>query len=320
MAKTDMTQPVAQEAAQVANPVPKDAQAAPAPVAAKPVAAPQPQVAQAAPISAQPQQAVMPIKAFKNVLENKEIQSRLGQLFDEKQKNIFITSALEVFSADSELQKCKPLAVMQEIMRAAAFQLPINKNLGFAYVLAYKGVPTFQLGYKAYIQFAMRTNQYRHINADLVYEGEISKIDKLSGIVELNGNRVSDKVVGYFAYFKTIGGFEKMEYMSVRDVAKHAIRYAPTCKKTSVEDLIALAGNGGTGKGWFGNFDGMALKTVLKRALSKYGVLSTEMQNAMAADRDDAEDVRNEAVATQANAQAVATEEVQYTVVEEQPY
>lgn len=305
------------EIAQEAAATPASAEAQPAQVATS-VAQPAPATAQVAVAQQKP---MTPIKAFKNVLNNTEIQSRLGQLLDEKQKNIFVASALEVFSSDGNLQKCDPMAVMKEVMQAAVFQLPINKNLGYAYVLPYKGVPQFQLGYKAYIQFAMRTGQYRHINADMVYEGEISKVDKLSGMVELNGNRVSDRVVGYFAYFETLGGFEKMEYMSVRDIAQHAIRYSPSASKATVETLMAKAGKGGTGLGWLGNFDAMAMKTVLKRVISKYGVLSTEMQNAMAHDRDDAEDVRNEAVGTQANAQVVETEDAQYIQLDEQqPY
>lgn len=265
--------------------------------------------------------AVSPIKAFKAALSNVDVQSRLGQLLDVKQKNVFVASALEVFSSDSNLQKCEPMLVIKEVMKAAALQMPINKNFGFAYVLPYKGVPQFQLGYKAYIQLAQRSGQYRHINAAVIYEGEISKIDKLSGMIELNGKRISDKVVGYFAYFKMLNGFEKMEYMSVTDAAKYAIRYSPSVSgSTSVDTLVAQAGKVGKGMGWLGNFDDMAIKTCLKRVLKKYGYLSIEMQSAFESEREDAEADRNEVVATQANATVVNTEEVEYEEVEEQPY
>ena len=293
-------------------------------MAANESAAQQPQALTAqktAVATATQQQKLSPIKAFKAALSNGEVQSRLGQLLDEKQKNVFVASALEVFSSDSNLQKCDSMDVIREIMKSATFNMPINKNLGYAYVMVYKGSPQFQLGYKGYIQLAQRTGQYLHINADVVYEGEISKIDRVSGMTELNGTRISDKVVGYFAYFKMLNGFEKMDYMSVTDMAKYAIRYAPSVpNNTTVDSLIALAGKPSKGLGWFGNFDSMALKTCLKRILSRYGYLSIEMQNAFASEREDSEAERNEVVSTQANAVSVNTEEVQYEEVDEQPY
>lgn len=211
--------------------------------------------------------------------------------------------------------------VMREVMKAASVNLPINKQFGFAYVLPYGTKPQFQLGYKAYIQLAIRTGQYKHINADVVYEGEVTEYDKLSGMIKFGGEPKSDKVVGYFCYFKLLNGFEKMEFMSVREAAQHAIRYSRGLpKETSVATLEANAGKVGAGQGWLGSFDDMAIKTCVKRALSKYGYLSIEMQNAFASERDDSEAERNEVVATQANATVVNTEDVQYVEVEEQPY
>ncbi len=275
------------------------------------------------------QQKLSPIKAFKAALSNGEVQSRLGQLLDEKQKNVFVASALEVFSSDSNLQECTPMEVIRETMKAASLNLPINKNFGFAYVLPYKkrvgdkyvSVPQFQLGYKAYIQLAIRSGQYKHINADVVYEGEVTEYDKLSGMIKFGGHPTSDKVVGYFCYFKLLNGFEKMEYISVREAAQHAIRYSRGLPKgTTVDSLMANAGKVGSSQGWIGNFDDMAIKTCVSRVLKKYGYLSIEMQNAFASERDDSEAERNEAVSTQANAVSVNTEEVQYEEVEEQPY
>lgn len=219
--------------------------------------------------------------------------------------------------------------VIRETMKAASLNLPINKNFGFAYVLPYKkkvgdkyvSTPQFQLGYKAYVQLAIRSGQYKHINADVIYEGEVSEYDKLSGMIKLGNKPTSDKVVGYFCYFKLLNGFEKMEYMSVRDAAQHALRYSRGLPKgTTVNSLMAQAGKVGSSQGWLGNFDDMAIKTCVSRALKKYGYLSIEMQSAFESEREDAEVERNEVVATQANATVVNTEEVQYEEVEEQPY
>lgn len=145
--------------------------------------------------------------------------------------------------------------------------------------------PTFQLGYKGYIQLAERSNQYRTINADVVFDGEVRKVNKLTGEIAFDGEKKSDKIIGYFCYFELLNGFSKTLYMTVEQMATHAKRYSKGLKKeTTVESLMKLAelpfSADSKTVGWLGNFHGMAIKTVIRNLLSKYGYLSIEMQQA----------------------------------------
>jgi len=165
----------------------------------------------------------------------------------------------------------------------------------------------------------MRTGQYRTINADVVYEGEVRKVNKLTGEIAFDGEKTSDKIIGYFCYFELLNGFSKTLYVTVEDMAAYAKRYSPSVKyETTVAQLIAKANDGIIGKkvGWEGNFNDMAIKTVVRRLLSKYGYLSVEMQNAIARDaEDEAMSNRNETLGS-ANAQAVDLAAAEYEEVD----
>lgn len=215
-------------------------------------------------------------------------------------KGVFVSSLVELYTGDKSLQKCNPKLVALEAVKAASLNLPINKALGFAYIVVYNNnvkqvnpttgrdewvkvpTPTFVLGYKGYIQLASRTGQYRTINATPVYEGELRKSDRLTGAIDISGERVSDKIIGYAGYIEYLNGFSKAEFISVRDMAKHALTYSPSIpKNTKLEDLMALANKESEGKkvGWLGNFNDMAVKTVIRRLISKYGYMSVQMQS-----------------------------------------
>lgn len=126
---------------------------------------------------------------------------------------------------------------------------------------------------------AHRTNQYKTIGAAIIYEGQLIANNPLEGCVFDFSVKKSDNIIGYAAYFKLINGFEKTVFMSVDDVKKHAEKFSQTYKKK--------AGI------WHDEFDSMAQKTVLKNALSKYGVLSVELQMAIASDSSVIEDAEN---------------------------
>lgn len=186
----------------------------------------------------------------------------------------FSASILDLYNTDRTLQQCDPKAVFGECLKAASLKLPINKQLGFAYVVPYKSngvsIPQFQIGYKGLVQLALRTGAYKYINAGAVYEGEFKSADKLTGEVDLSGEKVSDEVVGYFAYIETINGFKKAMYCTEEQVTAHAARYSKSYKSTN--------------SAWATNFDEMATKTVLRNLLSHYGYMSVEMANAFEAE------------------------------------
>ena len=270
------------------------------------------------------------ILAFKKQLDGNYVQNQLKQVLKEN-AGTFATSLMEVYTNDKQLQTCDPRSVIQEAIKAASLKLPLNKQLGYGYVVVYNNwdkttrqkvpTPTLVIGYKGYIQLAMRTGQYRNINADVVYEGELRHTDKLSGAIDLNGEKKSEKVIGYFAHFELINGFAKTLYMTAEEMANYALKFSPSFKgkdAPKVDDLIdmaqAQAQNGPVSGqvGWKGDFNAMAQKTVLRRLLSKYGLLSIEMMNALAsdepADMTTAEEIRDEdnrAPRTVINAEAI---------------
>lgn len=226
----------------------------------------------AAGAAAQPKQQT-PGAMMQHVFEN----AKMRELFENTLKrnaDTFIGGVIDLYASDTYLQQCNPNLVALECLKAATLNLPINKQLGFAYVVPYKKngqqIPQFQLGYKGYIQLAQRTGAYRFINADVVYEGELSGRDKLTGMIGLEGERIGDKVVGYFAYIETINGFKKALYMSSEEVIAWAKRYSKSYDSSS--------------SAWASNFDEMAIKTCLRRLISKWGVMSVEMVEAYKAE------------------------------------
>ena len=168
---------------------------------------------------------------------------------------------------------------------AATLDLPIDPNLGFAYVVPYKrkykdnrnnwqekNEAQFQLGYKGFIQLAIRTGQYKKINVTELYKGQFESYDPITDELKYNlDEKISDEVTHYIAYFQTTNGFEKYNVMSKEEVREHAKKFSKTFLKSS--------------SSWQTNFDSMAKKTVLKLLLSKFGILSIEMQTAQKVDQ-----------------------------------
>lgn len=224
-------------------------------------------------IAVEKKQAVTPMQTLKGILDGESMKKRLAETMAEG-AGAFSASIIELFASDSKLRECDPMLVVQECLKAASLKLPINKQLGFAYVLPYKGKPSFQLGYKGIIQLAQRSGAYKYINADVVYEGELAAIDKLTGNIDLSGEKVSNKVIGYFSYIELVNGFRKTVYMSKDDVVAHAKKYSKQYY------------NGSFSGTWANDFDAMALKTVLKRIISKYGVMSVDMAQAVVSEYD----------------------------------
>ena len=205
------------------------------------------------------------VDQFKGIINSQTIKAQVYNSFKDKEMaGAFLSSMIDLYSGDNYLQKCDPEKVALEAVKAAALHLPIIKSLGYAYVVPYKNVPTFAIRYEGLVQLAQRTGQYKIINADVVYEGELKTFDKLSGIPDISGQRVSDKVVGYFAYFRLLNGHEHVFYMSREDMVKYAERYSPSYNSPSSP--------------WKTEFDKMAMKTTLRQLLGKWGPTSTEMQ------------------------------------------
>lgn len=209
------------------------------------------------------------IPALKSMLNNDSVKERFKDILGAKAPG-FVSSILSVAKSNSLLQTADPQSIMNAAVIAATLDLPINPNLGFAYIVPYKREAAFHMGYKGIIQLAMRSGQYKTINVNEVYEGEIKNVNRFTGEYEF-GERTSDKIVGYMSYFKLTNGFEKYLYMTKDECELHGKKYSQTYKKG-----IGL---------WTTEFDSMSKKTCLKMLLSKYGILSIDMQRAQVFDQ-----------------------------------
>lgn len=235
-----------------------------------------------------------PVQKLKIALGVESVQEQFRNALKEN-AGAFVASIIDLYGSDTYLQECAPSLVIMEALKAATLKLPINKQLGFAYIVPYKKnnkfFPQFQLGYKGYIQLAMRTGQYRFLNAGVVYEGVKIVRNILTGEVEFTGEPKSEKPQGYFAYMQLLNGFTKTVYMTHDEVARHAKRYSKSFHKET--------------SAWKTNFEEMAIKTVLRKLLSHYGILSPDMIAALNSDSDDAESTVAREIAENANSEYI---------------
>ncbi|WP_123053118.1 recombinase RecT [Clostridium sp. JN-1] len=212
----------------------------------------------------------LPKDPFKALVYSAGIKKRFEDMLD-KQADGFITSLLNL--KQDKLKKCDNMTVLGSALKAASLKLPIDPNLGFAWIIPFKNhgklEAQFQIGYRGFIQMAQRSGQYKKLNVTEIYEGQLKSFNPLTEEIELDlDNKQSDAVIGYAAYFRLLNGFEKMVYWSKEKVTSHAKRFSKSF------------GNGP----WKTDFDAMARKTVLKNMLSTWGILSIDMQEAVISD------------------------------------
>ncbi|MFU7514999.1 recombinase RecT [Clostridium sp. HCS.1] len=212
----------------------------------------------------------------KGIMDSPAVKKRFEEVLMERAPQ-YMSSIVNLVNSDVNLKKCEPMSVVASCMVAATMDLPVDKNLGYAWVVPYGTKAQFQMGYKGYIQLALRTGQYKGINVVEIREGELISWNPLSEEVQIDfTQRKSDKVIGYAGYFKLLNGFEKTVYWSREDVEAHAKKFSKTYSfKNGV---------------WQTDFDSMAKKTVLRNLLSKWGILSIEMQKAYSADNNSVKD------------------------------
>lgn len=201
------------------------------------------------------------------------VQSKFEKLLGAKSQG-FISSVLQTVNNSKLLANADPNTILNAAATAASLDLPINQSLGFAWIVPYKGQAQFQIGWKGLVQLALRTGQYSRINCIEVFENQFkgynALTEELDADFSVDGN---GKVVGYAAYFKLINGYEKLSYWSKEKVTAHAKKYSQSygTKYSPWSDES--------------QFDAMAKKTVLKNTLSKWGIMSIEMQTATIADQ-----------------------------------
>lgn len=205
----------------------------------------------------------------KNILANQHMKDKFTEILGKKAPG-FMASIISLYNSDTKFQNVDGYSVVNSALLAATLDLPINKEFGFAWIIPYGKQAQFQIGYKGYIQLALRTGQYKNLNVVEIHEGELKKFNPLTEEIELDFNaRTGDDIIGYAFYMRLLNGFEKTIYWSEADIMAHAKRFSKTFK------------NGP----WQTDFDAMAKKTVLKNGLTKWGILSVEMQKAIEVDQ-----------------------------------
>ncbi|QBX14508.1 recombinational DNA repair protein [Streptococcus phage Javan141] len=183
----------------------------------------------------------------------------------------FAVSILSVLQGSQSLKSASNESIYAAAMKAAVLNLPIEPSLGRAYLVPYKGQAQFQLGYKGLIELAQRSGQYKNINAGIVYKSQLISYNPLFEELLLDFSKPQDEIVGYFAAFKLLNGFEKVSFWTVEKVTAHGKKFSKSFASGP----------------WKTDFDAMAQKTILKDILSKYGPLSVEMQKAIEEDNQD---------------------------------
>lgn len=237
-----------------------------------------------------------------------------GMIGSEKEAQKFISSIISATSTTPALQACEPTTIVSSALLANALDLSLSPQLGLAYMVPFEDnkngrtVATFILGYKGYIQLAIRSGKYRKINVVAVKEGEFVSYNPLTEDLQVNliaddEERERAAAVGYYAYFELVNGFQKSLYWSKKKMLLHADEYSkafsleakkgkqPKYDKVSYADFeagkVPEAEMWKYSSFWYKDFDGMAYKTMLRQLISKWGIMSIDMQEAF--DRDGAE-------------------------------
>lgn len=221
------------------------------------------------------------------VTKNQLTLEYLDQVLGKEKREVFVANLLALVSNNTKLQECEPFGLMHVALKATTLRLPLDPNLGFAYIIPYKNnrenktEAQFQIGYKGFVQLAIRSGQFRSINVTEIKEGELLHEDMLTGDLTFKraaaNVREGLKTIGYAAFFRLNNGFEKTLYYTIEAVEAHAKKYSQTygSKYESTRNSSK----------WATDFDAMAKKTVLKMLLSKYAPLSVEMQQAVVVDQ-----------------------------------
>lgn len=214
-------------------------------------------------------------EGYKNLVNN--------TLGDPKRAAAFVTAITSAVSANPGLMKCDPGSVLSAGLLGETLQLSPSPQLGQYYLVPFKDnkngrtVAQFQLGYKGYIQLAIRSGQYKKLNALAIKEGELIRWDPLNEelevkLIEDEAERAKTPTIGYYAMFEYLNGFRKEMYWSIEKMQNHALEYSQGYR----------AHKGYTF--WEKDFDSMAIKTMLRQLISKWGIMSIDFQKAYEAD------------------------------------
>lgn len=273
-------------------------------------------------------------------LQNDAVKKQINQVVGGKNGTRFISSVVSAVQSTPALQECTSPSIVNAALLGEALNLSPSPQLGQFYMVPFdnkkKGCKEaqFQLGYKGYIQLAIRSGYYKKLNVLAIKEGELVRYDPLDEEVEVN--LIDDDILreeaptmGYFAMFEYENGFRKTLYWSKKKMLAHAEKYSFAFYKNGGAKSLELLEQGKIPEKdmwkyssfWFKDFDGMALKTMLRQLISKWGIMSIDLQNAI--DKDMAvihEDGKTDYVdAAKAEDDGVVSDQELQEVQEDQP-
>lgn len=250
------------------------------------------------------------ITAFLNSMA---VIGNIDQALGKDNRQRFITGVISAVNTNEALKECTNQSILSGALLGESLKLSPSPQLGHYYLVPYndkeKGkVAQFQLGYKGYIQLAIRSGQYKKLNVMAIKEGELEFFDPLNEDIKIKlmedgwDAREEAPTIGYYAFFELTNGFRKAIYWSKKQMMAHADKFSPAFsangttvrtrygekKKVSFADYEA--GNYDPADAWmyssfwYRNFDEMAYKTMLRQLISKWGIMSIELQNAIDGD------------------------------------
>lgn len=211
------------------------------------------------------------------------VKNQINSIVGGKDGDKFVTAIVSAVNANPAIKDCTNQSIMAAALLGHSLKLSPSPQLGYYYLVPFNDkeagkVAQFQLGYKGYIKLALRSGQYKKLNVLAIKEGELEYFDPLNEEIKVNlmidkwDEREKAPTVGYYAMFELVNGFRKAIYWSKGQMENHAITYSPGYKVKKGYTF------------WEKNFDAMAYKTMLRQLISKWGVMSVEMQTAFDSD------------------------------------
>ena len=214
------------------------------------------------------------------------VKDQINKVIGGKDGQRFISAIISATTTNPMLQECSNQSILSGALLGESLKLSPSPQLGQYYLVPYndkeKGkVAQFQLGYKGYIQLAIRSGYYKKLNVIAIKKGELISFDPLNEEIEVKliedeEERETAETIGYYAMFEYTNGFRKAIYWSKTKMTNHAVKYSP--------GFAADKRKGTSYTFWSKDFDGMAYKTMLRQLISKWGIMSIEMQTAFDAD------------------------------------
>lgn len=216
-------------------------------------------------------------------LTNDAVKNQINNVVGGKNGDRFIASIVSAVQVNLDLQECTNPSILSAALLGESLKLSPSPQLGQYYMVPFRNnkkgckEAQFQLGYKGYIQLAIRSGQYKKLNVLAIKDGELVRFDPLNEEIEVNliddeEVREEAKTIGYYAMFEYTNGFRKAMYWSKKKMEAHALKYS---KGYAAKKGYTF---------WEKDFDGMAYKTMLRQLISKWGIMSIDMQNAMESD------------------------------------